>query len=289
MTDLAGIRVITYIERDIERVVSAIRRSFNVHTEDSMDKSSQLAADQVGYRSVHFVCDIGSVRSALPELARYAGLGFEIQVRTVLQHAWAEIEHDRSYKFEGELPAHLKRRFHLVAGLLELADREFNVLTEEVDRYSDHVLRSARAGDLDIAINSPSVAQFLVQKLGGVSKWVHHETPHDGIVLEELKRFGVNSLADLNGLFTADFLKGVAGYRGEIPTIGVLRDAMLFNNIDRYFTKAWASSWNGWDEDSYELMISKYGPRKVRNLMDAYKLEIIREDEEADFGEHAPS
>lgn len=46
-----------------------------------------MSVDQTGYRSVHFVCDIGSARAALPEFNGLSGLKFEIQIRTVLQHA----------------------------------------------------------------------------------------------------------------------------------------------------------------------------------------------------------
>jgi ppGpp synthetase/RelA/SpoT-type nucleotidyltranferase len=109
MTDLAGIRVITLIERDIERVSRLIETSFNVHAEFSADKSADLGPDRFGYRSVHFVCDVGAARSLLPEFLPYANMLFEVQIRTALQHAWAEIEHDRSYKFSGELPSKLKR------------------------------------------------------------------------------------------------------------------------------------------------------------------------------------
>ncbi|WP_409371389.1 GTP pyrophosphokinase, partial [Mycolicibacter algericus] len=57
-----------------------------------------------------------------------------IQVRTVLQHAWAEFEHDIRYK--GSIPAEhapdLDRRFTLAAGLLELADSEFTAIRERL-------------------------------------------------------------------------------------------------------------------------------------------------------------
>src|SRR4051812_13488869 len=52
----------------------------------------------------------------------------QVQLRTVLQHAWAEFEHDIRYK--GTVPtehaSEFDRRFTLAAGLLELADQEFS-------------------------------------------------------------------------------------------------------------------------------------------------------------------
>ncbi len=58
----------------------------------------------------------------------------EIQVRTILQHSWAEMEHDISYKSDQQIPNELQRRFLALAGLLEIADREFNSIQKEDER-----------------------------------------------------------------------------------------------------------------------------------------------------------
>ena len=47
----------------------------------------------------------------LPEMKLFSGIPFEIQVRTILQHAWAEFAHDRNYKFRGVLPDVIARRY----------------------------------------------------------------------------------------------------------------------------------------------------------------------------------
>ena len=104
LTDLAGIRIVMYSESKVEQISNIIRKTFIVDEDNSMDKSKLLGIDKIGYRSVHFVCKLGSDRTVLPELSQYRDLVFEIQVRTVLQHAWAEVAHDRSYKFSGSLP-----------------------------------------------------------------------------------------------------------------------------------------------------------------------------------------
>lgn len=284
MTDLAGIRVITYIERDIEKVADAVRDAFQVHDEYSVDKSSSLAADQFGYRSVHLVCDIGPTRARLPELSAYLGMKFEIQVRTVLQHAWAEIEHDRSYKFSGQLPSQLKRRFHLVAGLLELADREFNVLTEEIERYEREVEKSTRAGDLQIKINFPSVMQFAAQKLSALRKLTADaNASYVAEVMDELEAFGIHSLAELDKLLGEQFLSDLNRHIKSRTHMGVLRDAMMYHDIDRYFRDAWNNHWQGWDGDVVDLMSAKYGSQKIKQIMRDFDLDHIPPD--SYFGE----
>ncbi len=72
-----------------------LRNSFVVHPERSLDKSEELGDSQVGYRSIHLICEMGKDRVTLPAYKPYKGLLFEIQIRTALQHAWAEIDHNR--------------------------------------------------------------------------------------------------------------------------------------------------------------------------------------------------
>jgi ppGpp synthetase/RelA/SpoT-type nucleotidyltranferase len=104
LTDLSAIRVILYFESQVDRASKLGEDSFRVDPKNSMNRDAILSIDQIGYRSVHFVCDLGPTRTCLPEYMHLANLKFEIQLRTVLQHAWAELAHDRNYNFSGKLP-----------------------------------------------------------------------------------------------------------------------------------------------------------------------------------------
>ncbi|WP_188047733.1 GTP pyrophosphokinase [Vibrio vulnificus] len=118
--DFAGIRIITYVEDEITIIRKIIEDNFDIDEENSSNKSEALGVDKVGYQSVHYVAKLKEDRLKLPEYKQYEGKCFEIQIRTILQHAWAEIEHDRNYKFSGKLPDELSRRFKILAGVLEL-------------------------------------------------------------------------------------------------------------------------------------------------------------------------
>ncbi len=278
MTDLAGIRIITLIERDIERVSKIINESFNVHADSTVDKSDDLGSDKFGYRSVHFVCDIGEARGSLPEFSPYAQMSFEIQVRTALQHAWAEIEHDRSYKFSGELPSKLKRRFHLIAGLLELADREFSSLTEELESYTDDVQAKTGAGNFEIELNSTSALEFLKITLSKYKTDLQVEVNKlDQDDIAELRRFGVDSVSKFAALINEEFINAAGGL--ETTAIGFVRDAMIYEDIDRYFELAWQDAWHGWDQDSQEFVQKKYGHEKVKEVIEKYSLDVIFSDD----------
>jgi ppGpp synthetase/RelA/SpoT-type nucleotidyltranferase len=125
VTDIAGARVITYFEDDIDRVFFLIRDNFEIDIQNSIDKRQAPRPDQFGYQSFHLVTLLSSPRVALPEYQVFQGLKTEIQIRSVLQHAWAEIEHGLGYKRQAGVPASVRRRFSRIAGLLELADGEF--------------------------------------------------------------------------------------------------------------------------------------------------------------------
>jgi ppGpp synthetase/RelA/SpoT-type nucleotidyltranferase len=131
ITDLAGVRIIAYFPSDVDKIVPLIKREFTIDSDLSMDK--RLSSDPAifGYASVHFVAEFRPEMLKLPEYALFDSRKCEIQVRTILQHAWAEIEHDIVYKSPGDIPFRTRRRFACLAGLLEIADREFESLRQD--------------------------------------------------------------------------------------------------------------------------------------------------------------
>lgn len=91
----------------------------------------------------------------------------EIQVRTILQHAWAEIEHDIQYKSVETIPSSIRRRFMAVAGLLEIADREFQTIQDEDERLRQAARLSVQEGRLeDVEITPDALKAYLDRKLG---------------------------------------------------------------------------------------------------------------------------
>ncbi len=112
VTDLVALRVATYFEDHLEQVSRLVEQHFRVDFMHSADKTKPA-----GYRSIHYVCAAGQ--------GPHPDFRFELQLRTALQHAWAEVEHDLGYKVDDAVPEAIRRRFSRVAGLLEIADQEF--------------------------------------------------------------------------------------------------------------------------------------------------------------------
>jgi len=134
MTDLVGARVITMLADDVRAVVEVLEDAFDVDGENCWDMSWTLGTEDFGYRSVHYIV---SPRAAGVSREDEWGreLKCEVQVRSLLQDAWAQIAHDFSYKSLLSVPETAHRRMSLAAGLLETADREFGELRDAVASY----------------------------------------------------------------------------------------------------------------------------------------------------------
>lgn len=130
--DFAGIRVVCLYARDVDRIEAIVHDEFEML--EKVDKREEMGADQFGYLARHYIAKLKLETSG----ARYEDLKdlvFELQVRTILQDAWAIIDHHLVYKHETEVPVHLKRKLRIIAGLFENADDQFNQIYQEINEY----------------------------------------------------------------------------------------------------------------------------------------------------------
>lgn len=144
ITDLIGIRVICLYESDIHKVVAGLSSNFQVL--NVTDKTSELEEkeDRFGYKGMHLDIGLSQDRGGFPEYEKLMGFQFEVQIRTIVQDAWSEIDHKLKYK--KDLPKDLKRRVYNLAGLFELADREFDSIKNETNKLIEDSLKAeARA------------------------------------------------------------------------------------------------------------------------------------------------
>lgn len=155
--DLLGVRVITHFADEVDICARVIEREFDVDFANSVDKRALLDPDRFGYLSRHYVVSLSSNRLALTENRGFEGLKFEIQVRSILQHAWAEIEHDLGYKSKVELPAQISRRFFRVAGILEIADDEFQAIRDDIASYKSELPEKIESTPSSVLIDTESV------------------------------------------------------------------------------------------------------------------------------------
>lgn len=152
--DLLGVRIITLFDHSVVDVVKRIRSRFDVEESRSSNKSDKLHLRQVGYRSHHLV-----IKTRAPGRGPAASIlkdtYIEVQIRSVIAHSWAEIEHSLRYKIGDGIPNDLGRRFDALAGTLELVDREFsNIEQETVKIVGNKVLRYSEHMDLDDSLST---------------------------------------------------------------------------------------------------------------------------------------
>lgn len=137
LTDLCGARVITSTSDELQSICSFIRAAFVVDEANSLDAGSRLKESEFGYLSVHYIVQIDRpdiLGISVPQDI-IGQRKAEIQVRTVTQHAWASLTHDRLYKSTFNVPERLRRLAHRTAALLEEADEALNAFESQIQEY----------------------------------------------------------------------------------------------------------------------------------------------------------
>ena len=233
ITDQVGVRVITYLHSDVAAVADLLRDQLAVL--DDRDMGQETAREgRFGYASRHLLVALDPAR---PVPSTYDGLRdrqAQVQVRTVLQHAWAEFEHAIRYK--GTIPEEhvpdLDRRFTLAAGLLELADREFSLIR---DRLQAAVPGERPEHDVsDPRISAQELADFLA---GQYAEAGWSRTDHYAWVSGLLLELGITSLDELAGLLASvdsTVINTRLGYRYPPGAVRRLDDALLAIFGERY-------------------------------------------------------
>lgn len=196
ITDQLGVRVVTYVLGDVAAVAELL--ADQVVVLDDRDLGRETASQgRFGYASRHLVVTLDDERARHPAFAALRGLVAAVQIRTVLQHAWAEFEHDIRYK--GTVPQEhapeFDRRFTLAAGLLELADREFSTIRDRLQSRLPDAGGDADGGaDGDPRIAPRELAAFLAGQYADAG-W--SRTDHYAWISGLLLELGVTSLTEL--------------------------------------------------------------------------------------------
>ncbi len=207
ITDLSGVRITTFYADDVDRVGSLIEDEFKPDPENSIDKRKILAPDRFGYLSLHYVCWLTPAREGLTEYEAFKGLVVEIQVRSILQHAWAAIERDLGYDRPEGIPDKHRRSFSRLAGLLELADDEFVRLRDELTTYEADVITQIQKEPSSVEINKASLEALamndpLVADMDSAFReavpgdWIEEPGHAEDYVLY-LRDFGLETIADV--------------------------------------------------------------------------------------------
>lgn len=216
--DLAGIRIVTYFHDDVHVVAQILEREFAIDQAQSIDKSTLLDANEFGYLSVHYIAALNETRLGLGEYARFQNMQAEVQVRSILQHAWAEIEHDLGYKNPNAVPPEIKRSFSRVAGLLEIADLEFVNIRRQLRVFEEKTVQRITESPGEVDITRDNLNYFLthsplVLELDTAIFQAEWLLETDSSTIIELTRMfhyaDIRTFADLTDIMTRYFERAV--------------------------------------------------------------------------------
>lgn len=228
VTDVLGLRVVTLFEDQVDLLAARLQTAgVPILGEYGVDKRKQLEPSTFGYRSLHVICTAPADLDVHPMVREWP---FEVQLRSVLQHAWAEVEHGLGYKADYEVPTPFRRRLARVAGLLELADAEFLELRRSKERYdaeirdlealaSDQVALDAQS--LQALVRTTRVAELDLEVAQRLEKPLSQTPYHPAFLLRLLKASGLPQPRDVLvrlgdfRLAMADFLPGYARFLRE--------------------------------------------------------------------------
>ncbi len=212
-TDLIGVRLITYYMEDVYQIAELIEKSFKVHSQKKEYDAFNRSPDQFGYSSLHYKVSLLPGKRYSQNLEAFQYLVFEVQIRTVAQHAWATIDHKLRYKTTEQIPKPILRQIFQLSALFELADTQFAQIKKQLELQAQHDLEMYKSGDLSARINALTLEYFLekyrpiikallldAQQIGFSEMSVQHDPNTIRYLLTILKRLGITTMGELENL-----------------------------------------------------------------------------------------
>lgn len=196
VNDILGIRVISLFLSDIDKIIKIIKDSFITLSVD--DKINSLTSD-FGYMSVHLIVKMKSEYNG-PRYDFIKDIVFEIQVRTITMHSWANISHYLDYKSDFDIPQELKRDFYALSGLFYVADQHFELFFKQSRKNRARIDKLFEKGNNTYTqeINLDTLSSYLKNKL---PEREHGTLNNYSEVVEELRGCGYNSIQQVEDTF----------------------------------------------------------------------------------------
>ena len=211
ITDILGCRVICFLSDEIDKIGEKIEDRFVIDWENSCDKRALIQEDAFGYLSLHYICSLPYGDKWPDEIC---GKKFEIQIRTILQHAWSVIQHDIGYKSDFGVPREINRQFARLAGLLELADDEFVRARDNMTEYTEGIRQRIITDEADdVVINMISLKEYvlhnrkmqsIIQEIAEIAGAEIKEIDPESYI-PQLAFLGIKKLGDIERMITENY------------------------------------------------------------------------------------
>ena len=283
ITDLVGIRVITFYIDDVDKVASVLERLFEIDWDNSIDKRKAHEIDSFGYLSLHYICRIPESAYSNPEHPELNKIRFEVQMRTVLQHAWANMNHDTGYKSGVEIPRVYMRDMSRLAGMLELIDDEFSRIRREITDYRRNVQKLVASGNLsEVQLDGDSFKSYL--QIGPFDRLNKRIASINQAEIQQVdlskflvlfKAMGFKTLGDIAALIKdfSDAAYQIACFQMGITDLDIVSSSVAPQNLCMAFILK-----NGGGRAGLKFMLdSLNGPSESNEFMADYLLEQTKD------------
>jgi len=244
INDICGLRIICYYTSDLDKIRSIIEEEFSVS--EVVDKVELLKEDEFEYLSLHFIVKPNKDWLKTPSYRDIGDIKAEIQVRTILQHAWAGISHKLAYKKKGQVPTQFTRHLNSLSAILENADAQFESLRADRENYLEEISGAADNSNFDLnqELNLDSLQAFLDFYFPDRDKYAEQTSN----LLDEINEYNKK---DTDNISLQKMLKAYT----ESETLITIMD-VFGSNVMEY---------------SEAVKLEKTNPKKLRDIAENYK------------------
>lgn len=274
--DKVGIRIIVYTLEELSRVSEIIEHMFKIDYLNSENKIENLETNKLGYLSMHYICSLGEAQLKQYEMTDGFQNCFEVQIRTLFQHAWAQLSHEYDYKFKGKMSKTIQRRLFRLSGLCELMDEQFQVIKSDLIQYSEESLKKFQRNDLEQEINLTTLDHyFSLTKEHWTDEEIEgfRESFLDEIDVIYIRKMGITTMDEFHEIYdnenSTDLMKLIDYYQDTLNLSELIRYLLIMKNPLVYSQK-YSYLWPI-DESEYEDLI-ELGLDKdiIKSIIDGY-------------------
>ena len=244
ITDLVGFRIVCYLLSDVQKIKSVIEHHFKIDWGNTKYPQDKLKENEIGYRSTNYIVKLSDhLLDEEKDNEKFKELSFEIQVKTLLDFAWQEIQHDRVYKTTIKYPKGegIERKFILLSGLLEIADNEFDELSKGTDKFDRSLIDKIKEGKLDDISIIPSHLRLYLKDYSDIPGF----RPYFGAnqdVINELEAMGIKTMKQLDEIVKPNFkekYKENSETSDHVTLTSIIRDILIIHDAKEYTKKAY--------------------------------------------------